>query len=958
MVFAQVTLQYLSVNVLAVRIIGGPKIFFHGDVRCEWHRLQHTTNIAAFGFRENRSHQDTERARWPSATGPPVKVESFSSMALSAGDKFGPYEILAPIGAGGMGEVYKACDTRLERTVAVKVLPSHIAAREDLRQRFEREARAVSSLNHPHICVLFDIGRRDGVDFMVMEYLEGETLASRLQKGPLPLEQTLKYARQIADAMDRAHRSGVVHRDLKPGNIMITRDGVKVLDFGLAKTAPRIALDGATLTAPLTVEGIVLGTPQYMSPEQIEGGDADARTDIFAFGCVLYEMATGKRAFNGKTIASVTGAILSSDPPTLPGLPPGLERPVRRCLAKDPEDRYQSMRDLVLDLHTVPQEPRAKQSGTRRWWWAACTALVAAIAAFAGWLARPAEERPRHHLSITPPPDHYFQTLIGEEGGTAISPDGSTLAFIALGKTGLQQLWVRRMDAGQARPMLGTERSRHPFWSPDSRTLGFFADGKLKKIDVSGGPAQSLCNAPNERGGAWSNDGVILFGQMGAGIQRLSSAGGTPVTITHPPSQGGMSHVWPSFFPDGKQFLYSNFSGSAEHTGIYAASLATPGQAKRLLQILSNAVYARGHQGSDLFSSDKGYLLFQGEGALIAQQFLPSGLALVGDSFPIAERVSFSPAGMSADFSVSDTGTLVYGTGFGTQYQFTWRDRSGRKLGTVGEPGTVNFPALSRDGSRLAFRRIDATGNYDIWIAELSRSTITRFTFDMSIDSFPAWSPDGSWLAFSSNSAGIFTVKRKAASGAGESEALLDGTYLSEWSPDGRYLLLYETSQAGFDINVLPLTGERKRKTLVGSKFNETHPRLSSDGRWLAYVSDESGTHEVYVQPFDPDRPASGRWQVSTSGGSEPRWRGDGGELYYLSLDGKMMAVAVQTRGGHFQAATPQVLFETPAESSSNIVWDYDVTRDGQRFIVAEPVAGGQTRPLTVLLNWQAGLKR
>ena len=349
--------------------------------------------------------------------------------------------------------------------------------------------------------------------------------------------------------------------------------------------------------------------------------------------------------------------------------------------------------------------------------------------------------------------------------------------------------------------------------------------------------------------------------------------------------------------------------------------------------------------------------MFHREGALIAQRFLPGGLALVGDSFPIAELVSFSPGGGSADFSVSDTGTLVYGTGVGTEYQLTWRDRSGRKLGTVGEPGTVNFPALSRDGSRLAFRRVDPTGNYDIWIAELSRSIITRFTFDMSIDSFPAWSPDGSWLAFSSNTAGIFTVKRKAASGAGEPEALADGSYLSEWSPDGRHLLLYEVSQTGFDVSVLPLTGERKRKTLVGSKFNETHPRLSSDGRWLAYVSDESGTHEVYVQPFDPDRPVSGRWQVSTSGGGEPRWRGDGGELYYLSLDGKMMAVAVQARGGHFEAATPRQLFETPAESSSNIIWDYDVTRDGQRFIVAEPVAGGQTRPLAVLLNWQAGLK-
>ena len=888
-------------------------------------------------------------------------------MTLAAGDKLGPYEIHAPIGAGGMGEVYKACDTRLGRTVAVKVLPSHIAAREDLKQRFEREARAISSLKHPHICVLFDIGRLDGVDFMVMEYLEGETLASRLQKGPLPVDQALKYASQIADAVDRAHHSGVVHRDLKPANIMITRDGVKVLDFGLAKTAPKAAPpkaapDDATLTKALTGEGIVLGTPHYMPPEQIEGGDVDARTDIFAFGCVLYEMVTGKRAFEGKTKASVIGAILSSDPPILSGVPPALEILVRRCLAKDPEDRYQSMRDLVLDLHTVTREPRATQAVVstrpRRWLWAALAALAATLAALAGWLAKPSEELRRVRLSINPPPGHHFQSLIGEEGGSAISPDGSTLAFIAIGKTGVQLLWARRMDDGQERPLPGTERARHPFWSPDSLFLGFFADGKLKKIDVNGGPAQTLCNAPNERGASWNTEGIILFGSLGAGIQRVSAAGGPPVPVTQPASGGGVSHIWPSFLPDGKQFLFASVTGSAEQNGIYGASLDAPDAAKRLLPLLSNAVYARDHQGSGLFSSDKGYLVFHREGALIAQRFLPGRLDLVGDSFPIAERVSVSPAGMSGDFSLSGNGTLVYAAGAGSQYQLTWRDRSGRNLGTVGDPGAVNFPALSRDGKRLAFRRIDATGNYDIWIAELSRSTVTRFTFETSIDSFPAWSPDGSWLAFSSSSAGTFTIKRKPASGAGEPEALIDGNYLSEWSPDGRYLLLYDSSQNGFDIHLLPLAGERKRKTLLGSKFNETHPRLSWDGRWVAYVSDESGTREVYVQRFDPDQPTSGRWQVSLSGGAEPRWRGDGGELYYLSLDGRMMAVAVQAGGGHFEASTPRPLFETPAESSSNIIWDYDVTRDGQRFIISEPAAGGETRPLSVLLNWQAGVKR
>ena len=879
-------------------------------------------------------------------------------MGLVPGDKLGPYEIHSAIGAGGMGEVYKARDTRLNRTVAVKVLPSHIAARPDLKQRFEHEARAVSSLNHPHICVLFDIGQRDGVDFIVMEHLEGETLASRLHKGPLPFDQALKYALQIADAMDRAHRSGVVHRDLKPANIMLTRDGVKVLDFGLAKTAPKSALDGATVTKALTSEGIILGTPQYMSPEQIQGSDVDARTDIFAFGCVLYEMVTGNRAFDGKTRASVIGAILSSKPPILSGLPPALEILVRRCLAKDAEDRYQCMRDLALDLHTATQKPPATQPGTRRWLWAACAALAATLAVLAGWLVRPSEQLPRLYLSITPPPGHYFQRRVGEEGGTAISPDGSMLAFIALGKTGVQQFWVRRMDDGQARPLPGTERGRHPFWSPDNRSLGFFANGKLKRIDVSGGTAQTLCDAPNERGGAWSNDGIILFGSMGAGIQRVPAGGGPPVPVTRLPSQGFASHLWPSFLPDGRQFLYASITGFAEQNGIYAASLDAQGAAKRLVAVPSNAVYAGARQGSNLFSSDEGYLLFHREGALVAQRFLPRRLDLVGEPFPIAPRIQFTPAGMSGDFTLSRNGTLVYDVGAFVQYQLVWRDRAGRKLGTVGEPDAVGFPALSKDGKRLAIRRVDATGNYDIWIAELNRSTMTRFTFETSIDTFPAWSPDGSWLAFSSSSAGIFTVKRKPASGVGEPEALTDGDYVSEWSSDGRYLLLYDSSETGFDIHLLPLSGERKRKTLVGSKFDETHPRLSTDGRWLAYVSDESGTREVYVQRFDPDRPVSRRWQVSVSGGSEPRWRGDGGELYYLSLDSKMMAAAVQTHGDHFEAATPQTLFETPAETSSNIIWYYDVTRDGQRFIIAEPVAGGETRTLTVLLNWQAVLKR
>jgi hypothetical protein len=618
-------------------------------------------------------------------------------MPLSPGAKLGPYEILGPIGAGSMGEVYKARDTRLERPVAIKVLPPHIAQREDLRARFEREARAVAALNHPHICTLYDVGP----GYMVMELIEGETLAACIAKGAFPLDQALKLAAQIADALDRAHRAGVTHRDVKPQNVMLTRDGVKVLDFGLAKSA--VSKPGpteSTLTQALTTEGTVMGTPQYMAPEQFEGKEADACSDIWAFGAVLYEMATGRKAFEGKSYSSLVGAILATDPAPMavkPFTPAWLERLVRRCLAKDPEDRWQSMRDVVLELRTPPPEPlvAAARPKAFRWLWAGVAALPTLLLAALAFV----------HFRETPPVAQTLRYIIAPpENSTlhsiALSPDGRTLV-IAATVAGKRQLYLRPMDALEARAMPSTEGASYPFWSPDSLSIGFFSEGKLKRISASSGPAQTVCDAPGGAGGSWSTEGFIVFSPnpgSRAPIQRVAASGGVPTDLTK--ARGFQWH--PIILPGGRHFVYTMRGLMPEESGIYIASLDGK-QDRRILPDRSSTAFAPPEPGER-----HGHLLFVREGAPMAMPFDAARAQPAGDAFPVPENVSLSIPSSSAyvPVTVSHTGTLIYAAGVGlVNKQIGWYDRSGKSLGPVGLSGTILTPALSPDQKSVAYTR-------------------------------------------------------------------------------------------------------------------------------------------------------------------------------------------------------------------------------------------------------------
>ena len=882
-------------------------------------------------------------------------------MAILSGRRLGPYEILSAIGAGGMGEVYRARDTRLERIVAVKILPDHLSDKTELRERFEREARTVASLNHPHICTLYDIGHQDSTDYLVMEYLEGETLAERLKKGPLPIEQVLKYAIEISDALDKAHRKGITHRDLKPSNIMVTKSGTKLLDFGLAKLkqeAPAPLLSQLpTENDTLTAQGTILGTLQYMAPEQVEGKEVDARTDIFAFGVVVYEMATGKKAFEGKSQASVMAKILESEPPAMTSLqpmtPPSLDHLVKRCLAKEPEERWQSARDICEQLRWIsdsgPQSvgvPAVAQQKLKKrliWMTASVAILVAALIALViSFHKSPAEVR-AVRFTVAPPEKQTFPVLADAPIFLSLSPDGTKLAFVVADSTFHRTLWVRDLSSQTAQRLPGTDDAWEPFWSPDNRFVAFTAGSSLKKVAVAGGPALTITNSSAIGGGTWNPEGVILFAQGPARpIFRVSSAGGSAIQATSlDPSRQQVGHPWPHFLPDGRHFLYLAIGMNAENTAIYAGSLDSK-ETKLILNANSSPLY-----------SPPGYLLFVRAGTLLAQPFDADRLELKGDAIPIAEGVQFSTVFGKAAVAVSQNGVLAYrSVPTNAQFKLVWVDRKGAEQPLPGSPHTYRNPRLSPDGQRLAVT-IDESGSQE-WLLNFGRGTLTPLTFEGSYNGGTAWTPDGKRLTFGSNRAGPRNLFWQMADGSGGAERLVttDGAQqvAGSWSPDGQSLAFEQPGgSTGWDIWIFH-SGERKVEPFLQSRFNEIAPRFSPDGHWLAYASDESGRYEIYVQPYPGP---GGKWQISTEGGTEPVWARNG-ELFYRNGD-KLMVVETITRV-NFSAGNPKLLFEGRYATFQTMP-DYDVTADGQRFLFVKAGEEPQSE-ISVVLNWTEELKQ
>jgi Tol biopolymer transport system component len=853
-----------------------------------------------------------------------------------------------------MGEVYRAKDTRLDRTVALKVLTEHRSASPQARERFEREAKAVSSLSHPHICPLYDIGHQDGIDYLVMEYLEGQTLADRLKRGPLPLEQVLQYAAQITDALDTAHRHSVIHRDVKPGNIMLTKTGAQLLDFGLAKMRTAEAAAGMTAlptqTTPLTGEGTILGTLQYMAPEQLEGLEADLRTDIFALGAVIYEMATGRKAFAGKSQASLISAIMTAEPPPISTLqtmaPPLLDHVVRTCLAKERDARWQTAHDVLLELKWiaeagsqagVPKPLAARRKSWQLLSWALTTVVSIAflVLAVVHFRERPSEVHRARFL--VPLPDKL--KLLWFDIPT-VSPDGQRFVFAGENADGQRLLWVRSLDSFAAEPLAGTEGADSPFWSPDSRSIAFLAEDKLKKMDASTRVVQTLCDAPSWSSGTWSRDGLILFPSQ-SGLRLVSSAGGeVKAALDLDSSRAEQDQLLPQFLPDGRHFLYLSLSADTGKTGIRLGALGSK-ENRLLISAKSNARYV-----------PPGFLIYGREETLLAQPFDAMKLQLTGEPFPIAEHVS-RMGQIAGGFSVSDIGVLIYrSSGSSNAQQLAWHGRDGKRLQAVGEPGTYRQMVLSPDEKRLAVERRDPTkGGEDIWLLELSTGILSRLTFDAS-DRDAVWSPDGRELIFSSNRNGKSGLYRKMVGGGDEKLVYESGdVYAYKWLKDGKSILFINLN--GKTFYQLSLAGERKPVTLLTSEFNKDMPRVSPDERWVAYNSLESGRWEVYVATF----PAfAEKRQVSGSGGCQPFWRNDGKELFYLTLDGKLMAVEV-TGGTRLETALPRVLFQTSVRVSP-IYNQYSVTADGKRFLFGEPINQGAEQ-ITVVLNWPAaGLKR
>ncbi len=885
-------------------------------------------------------------------------------MPLAEKTRFGPYEIISLLGAGGMGEVYEARDTRLERTVAVKICKGLI------NERFEREARAISSLNHPHICALYDIGRENSVDFLVMEYLEGESLEARLRRGPLPLEEALRIAIQIAGALDAAHRKGVVHRDLKPGNVMLTRSGAKLLDFGLAKMAtPVVSVEmetlGPTAAAAITAKGTILGTFQYMSPEQLEGKDTDARSDIFSFGAMLYEMITGRKGFEGSSHASLIVAVMSTNPPPVstiqPMASPALDRVVKKCLAKSPDDRWQTAGDLLSELQWIadsgssagiPAPIAAKRRSRERTWKLAAGLAAVLLLASLVWIAAHQRTEPplpaQVHFQI-PVPDklNFFPGQL-----PAVSPDGERIAFTAsssLIENG--RLFIRSLSAPAAAeiPIPGVD-IRFPFWSPDGRQIALSGNGSMRRVDVSGGPPVTICTCDGGFGGTWNREGVILSATRNGRLYRVSASGGDPKPL-RPLAEGETVQIWPEFLPDGKHYIYLSLSDRPGQQGIYAASLDSNDR-KFIVATNTNASYVQA-----------GQLLFTRGNVLMAQPFDLDKLTLTGSPRPVADRIETPPSSPGslpiATFAASPSGVLVWRSNtLSSQSSLQWFDRSGKKLSVIGEVADYSNPALSPDDTKLAIGiRDPQTKTRDIWIFDLLRGTRTRLTFDPADDLDSIWSPDATRIAFTSDRTGQRNIYSKPADGSGSEEMLLGGKEgqenVEDWSRDGKYLMYNLQPPKGTHIYVLPLA-DRKPVPYLNTEFRTHQGQFSPNGRWVAYSSAESGKPEIYVQGFklDSSQPR-GKWQVSVTGGEIPRWRRDGKELFYES-NSSYFAVDVKTDGTSFEAGIPRLLFEAPTIfSSTGGGQPFVVTHDGQRFLVLTPLEKTTSTPIEVLVNWR-----
>jgi eukaryotic-like serine/threonine-protein kinase len=897
-------------------------------------------------------------------------------MALASGSRLGPYQIISLLGAGGMGEVYCAKDTRLDRTVAVKVLLSNLSADPELRQRLEREARAISSLQHANICTLHDIGAQDGIDFMVMEFLEGQTLAARLEKGPLPVDQVLKIGTEIVQALEKAHGQGIIHRDLKPANIMLTRAGAKLMDFGLAKPKSPLAshavsaftpstptMNVASLTSvasPLTQKGSIVGTFQYIAPEVLQGAEADTRSDIFSLGCVLYEMVTGRRAFEGKSQLSVFTAILEKEPEPIsiqqPATPPMLDRLIRACLAKDPADRFQTAHDVAMNLRWAAESvPDAHAKATPKFNKARAVGLSAlflallAVASFVGYRWAKSSNVPLSMHSEIPSPENFALDATGDAGGMPVlSAQGDKLAFVAHSKDS-KMLWVRSLSNDFAKPLDGTLGAAHPFWSPDGRNIGFFAGGKLMKIPADGGPVVTLADAANPRGGTWGASDVIVFvaDYLGA-LMKVNASGGPAEPVTVLDRTKHSTHRWPWFLPDGKHFLYlatNHSGGDAKQNGIYLGSLDKK-EPRLIVNTESSAQYA------------SGYLLYRLNTALVAQPFDPQAGTLSGSPITVVNNLRDDVGVWRSIFSVSQNGLMTYqiGNASSVQSRLMWFDRTGKSTPEceAEQKGIVDL-RLSPNNRQVVY-----AGATAIWTCDLERSTKTRVTFDNQPLQQPSWSPDGKALMFIvplAQGGGNVDVRMKAADGSGAEKTLLhdDNYHYPEWTPDGKYLTyLWGDGEKQVSLWMVPVTGDSKPVAVVqppSAQANILRYRISPDGHWVTYVSDETGQSEVYITSF-PE--AKGKWRVSSSGGSYPAWSGNGKEVFYKDLTDDFYACPITTKASEVAVGKPQHLFHA---STPGIGVSFDVSSDGKRLLVNHADEETQA-PLHLVTNWLAELNK